>query len=83
MPKEKNDYYVYCWVDDKNKHKPFYVGKGKGLRAEAHDTLSAEEKKESVVQSRINELRLEGGSLMSEGLCGVYQMIAPTQLKPL
>ena len=61
MKKEKNDYYVYCWIDDKNEHKPFYVGKGKGLRAEAHDTLSAEEKKESAVQSRINELRLEGG----------------------
>ena len=61
MKKEKNDYYVYCWIDDKNEHKPFYVGKGKGLRAEAHDTLNAEEKKESIVQSRINELRFKGG----------------------
>ena len=61
MAQEKKDYYVYCWIDDKNGHKPFYVGKGRGLRAEAHATLSSDEKKESVVQSRIKELENNGG----------------------
>lgn len=53
------DYYVYALIDP-NKNKPFYIGKGRGKRAQSHlwkNTWMCENKR---CKGYINNLRLQG-----------------------
>ncbi len=65
-------YYVYLLTDPRESHSIFYVGKGKGDRAYAHETEAADENKDTKKIEKIKQIK-EGGMTHGIVVVGRYE----------
>ena len=60
----QDSFYVYFWIDPTDDHRPFYIGKGKLKRGEAHAKIKIDDdKKENDISEKLKkfeEIRAKG-----------------------